>query len=144
MEAVRATLYFDGAARRNPGPGGAGAVLTGRGRTILISVPLEGDVTNNVAEYAGLIAGLRKALALGVTHLEVVGDSELVVFQMTGRYRVTKEHLQLLQEEAAGLVSRFKVVTWRTVPRALNAQADQQANLAADRAEAGRPKRARG
>lgn len=134
MAELRATLYFDGASKGNPGPSGAGAVLHVGGSQRRVSKPLPFRATNNVAEYVGLIEGLRLAQAAKVTHLQVIGDSELVVKQMTGKYRVNQPHLRHLHAEAKALVEGFARVTWRTVPRDDNRDADRQANLAADEA----------
>ncbi|MCA1812369.1 MAG: ribonuclease HI family protein [Halobacteriales archaeon] len=130
---MKGTLWFDGASRGNPGPGGAGAVLLVEGERVRVSEPLP-RATNNVAEYHGLIAGLRAARDQGVTHLEVRGDSELVLFQMAGRYRVRTPWLVPLHAEAQGLARQFAAIAYRPVPRAENHEADAQANLGADAA----------
>jgi ribonuclease HI len=135
---MRGVLWFDGASRGNPGPGGAGAVLDLDGERVRIALPLPGRVTNNEAEYQGLIAGLREALARGATELEARGDSQLVVRQMQGSYIVRAANLRPLHDEARALAKRLRV-TWRHVPRAENAEADAEANRAADRAQAGKP-----
>ena len=101
---LKAKLSTDGGARGNPGPAAYGyvleaddgTVLDARGETI-------GVATNNVAEYSGLIAGLRKAVEVGVDELEVVSDSELIVRQMEGEYKVKNEALRTLFEEASEL-----------------------------------------
>lgn len=131
-----ATLWFDGASRGNPGPGGAGAVLLVGSERVHVALPIP-HATNNVAEYHGLIAGLRAAREQGVTHLEVRGDSELVLHQMTGRYRVRKPWLVPLHAEAQQLARGFAAVRYRPVPRAENREADAQANLGADEAQRG-------
>jgi ribonuclease HI len=133
---VPATLYFDGASKGNPGPSGAGAVLVTTSQRVPVQHPLPFMATNNVAEYTALIEGLRLALRHGVTHLEVVGDSELVVRQMTGTYDVKAAHLRPLRSEALGLARQFTAVRWTSVPRAQNAEADALANRAANAAEA--------
>ncbi len=105
---MKARLSTDGGARGNPGPAAYGYVLESedghvldaRGETI-------GVATNNVAEYRALLAGLEKALELGVTELEVVSDSELLVKQMRGEYKVKNETLRVLQGEAAELADRL-------------------------------------
>jgi ribonuclease H / adenosylcobalamin/alpha-ribazole phosphatase len=100
-------------------------VLDARGETI-------GVATNNVAEYRGLLAGLAKALELGVTELEVVSDSELVVKQMRGEYKVKNETLRELSLEAARLARRLDQVSYTAVRRAHNALADRLVNEALD------------
>jgi ribonuclease HI len=102
-------------------------VLDARGETI-------GVATNNVAEYRGLIAGLEKALELGVSELEVVSDSELVVKQMTGEYRVKNEALRELSLEAARLARRLDRIDYTAVRRAHNELADRLVNEALDAA----------
>ena len=102
-----------------------GTVLDARGEAI-------GAATNNVAEYSGLIAGLQKALELGVNELEVVSDSELLVKQMQGEYRVKNEALRELWEEASDLERQFKRVRYRAVRREHNDLADSLVNEALD------------
>jgi ribonuclease H / adenosylcobalamin/alpha-ribazole phosphatase len=130
---VKATLYTDGGARGNPGPAafayvledGDGTVLAAHGEKI-------GVATNNVAEYRGLVAGLAKAVELNVPELEVVSDSELLVKQMRGEYRVKNEALRELSLEAARLARRLDSVGYRHVRRAQNELADRLVNEALD------------
>ena len=93
-----------------------------------------GVATNNVAEYRALLAGLEKAVELGVTELEVISDSELLVKQMRGEYRVKNEALQELNAEAARLARRLGRVEYRHVRRAHNELADRLVNEALDAA----------
>ena len=102
-----------------------GTVLDARGETI-------GVATNNVAEYSGLIAGLASALERGVTQLEVVSDSELLVKQMTGEYRVKNEALRELSLQASRLARQIGNVTYRAVRREHNELADRLVNEALD------------
>ncbi len=104
-----------------------GHVLDARGQAI-------GVATNNVAEYSGLLAGLEKALELGVTDLDVVSDSELVVKQMQGDYKVKNETLRELNERATDLAGRLEKVTYTAVRRAHNELADRLVNEALDAA----------
>jgi ribonuclease H / adenosylcobalamin/alpha-ribazole phosphatase len=104
-----------------------GAVLAQHGETI-------GVATNNVAEYRGLIAGLAKAVELGVGRLEVVSDSELMVKQMRGEYRVKNAALQQLQQEAARNARAVGAVSYTHVRRAENELADRLVNEALDAA----------
>jgi ribonuclease HI len=133
-------LRTDGAARGNPGPAGAGAVLEdGEGRVLRETAEYLGSRTNNQAEYEALILGLQEALdeagaRAAETRLDVVLDSELVVRQLVGRYRVKDAALRPLFEEARLLASRFGAFAPRHVPRGQNARADEMANLAIDRA----------
>jgi len=132
---VRATLYIDGGARGNPGPAAAAYVLETDDRTVLEArgEPI-GVATNNVAEYRALINGLRKAFELGVTELEVISDSELLVRQMTGEYRVKNRALIDLSLEAAGLVRQIGRVRFTAVKRERNTLADRLVNDALDAA----------
>jgi ribonuclease HI len=133
---VKARLFTDGGARGNPGPAAAayvlegddGTVLDARGETI-------GVATNNVAEYRALLAGLAKALELGVGELEVVSDSELLVKQMTGDYRIKNAALIELSLEAARLAREIGRVTYSAVRRTENEFADSLVNEALDAAE---------
>jgi ribonuclease HI len=132
---VKARLSTDGGARGNPGPAAYGYVLESddghvldaRGETI-------GVATNNVAEYRALVAGLQKALELGVTELEVVSDSELLVKQMRGEYKVKNETLRALNREASALAAGLEKVAYTAVRRAHNELADSLVNEALDRA----------
>jgi ribonuclease HI len=128
-------LFADGAARGNPGPAAGGYVLDdGEGRQRAQGAVVLGAATNNVAEYKALLAGLARALELGVTALEVRMDSELVVRQMCGVYRVRNEGLKPLFAEAQELSRRFASFRIQHVPREQNARADAEANKALDAA----------
>ena len=128
----------DGGARGNPGPAGYGAVVRDAASGAVLAERAEGIgiTTNNVAEYSGLIAGLRAAAELGATDVEVRLDSKLVVEQMSGKWKVRQPHLQPLAGEAAALVRRLGRVRFVWVPRARNRHADRLANEAMD-AQAG-------
>jgi ribonuclease HI len=126
-------LYADGAARGNPGPAAYGWVLDDQaGHPVAEGGGVLGVATNNVAEYQGLVAGLTRALELGVTELEVRMDSELVVRQMTGLYRVKNAGLKPLFEAAGRLARRFQRFTIVHVRREFNTRADACANRALD------------
>jgi ribonuclease HI len=130
-------LHADGAARGNPGPAAYGYVLDSpAGEEIASGAEVIGVTTNNVAEYRGLISGLTRALDLGVTRLETRMDSELVVRQMTGRYRVKHPGLVPLFRKARTLADRFEAWSIEHVPRAENKRADLLANRALDEAGA--------
>jgi ribonuclease HI len=128
-------LWVDGGSRGNPGPAAigyriedeAGEVLAEAGETI-------GVATNNVAEYRALIAGLRRAAELGAGDAEVRADSELLVRQMVGAYRVKSPALRELWSEAQAAVAAIASVRFVEVRRGENAAADLQVNLALDRA----------
>jgi len=132
---VKARLSTDGGSRGNPGPAAYGyvletddgTVLDARGETI-------GVATNNVAEYSGLLAGLTAALDRGVEELEVVSDSELLVKQMRGEYKVKNETLRDLVDDAHALARRLGKVTYTAVRREHNDLADALVNDALDAA----------
>jgi ribonuclease HI len=130
---VKARLSTDGGARGNPGPAAFGYVLETEDGTILAAHGERiGVATNNVAEYSALVAGLERALELGVDELEVVSDSELLVKQMTGEYRVKNEALKELNERAARLARRLRRVDYTAVRREHNELADRLVNEALD------------
>lgn len=134
-------LRTDGGARGNPGPAGLGMVLEARdGTRVWAGYSYAGEMTNNRAEYLALIAGLRKAVEFAPAELEVCMDSELVVHQMNGRYRVRNADLKPLAAEAQALVGRLPKVRLRHVPRAENAAADALANRAMDEHRSGSPR----
>jgi ribonuclease HI len=126
--------YSDGASRGNPGLASYGAVVIDPTGSVVheASEPL-GITTNNVAEYRGLIAALEAALALGARRVEVRMDSELLVRQAIGRYRVKNPGLIPLHNRVLNLRGRFDEVVFRHVPRAQNKHADALANRALDR-----------
>jgi len=130
---VKARLSTDGGARGNPGPAAYGYVLETEDGTVLAA---EGETigvaTNNVAEYSALVAGLEKALELGVGEVEVVSDSELMVKQMRGEYRVKNEALRRLFLEASRLARQVGNVSYTAVRREHNKLADQLVNDALD------------
>ena len=132
---MKARLYTDGGARGNPGPAAYGYVLEDEhGDTLAAHGEAIGRATNNVAEYRALLAGLEKAAELGVTELEVVSDSELMVRQLTGQYKVKNEALRDLWEDAQRLARRVGKVTYRNVRREQNELADRLVNEALDAA----------
>lgn len=129
-----ATANIDGGSRGNPGPAGYGVRIEQEDGTI---VQLKASMllaTNNVAEYSGLLAALRWAVAQGVSALHVRSDSLLLVQQMKGVYRVKHPGLQPLYEEARALVKQIGTVTFEHVRRELNKEADRLANEAMDEA----------
>ncbi len=132
---MRATLWTDGGARGNPGPAAYGYVLEADNGTVLAAHgEAIGTATNNVAEYRALIAGLEKAVELAVDELEVVSDSELLVKQMRREYKVKKETLRALHEEASDLARSLGSVRYRAVRREHNELADRLVNEALDAA----------
>jgi ribonuclease HI len=132
---VRARLFTDGGSRGNPGPSAFAYVLeTDDGHVLAAHGEAIGVATNNVAEYRALVEGLRKALDAGVRELEVVSDSELLVKQMLGEYRVKNAALRALSLEAARLARQLERVTYTAVRREHNELADRLVNEALDHA----------
>jgi ribonuclease HI len=130
---VRARLSTDGGARGNPGPAAAAYVLEAEDGTMLAAHgEAIGVATNNVAEYRALVEGLRKAVELGVDEVEVVSDSELLVKQMRGEYRVKNSALVELSLEAASLARKLGSVRYTAVRREHNELADRLVNEALD------------
>jgi broad specificity phosphatase PhoE/ribonuclease HI len=140
---LRVTVEADGGSRGNPGPAGYGAVVreASTGEVLLERAESLGVATNNVAEYSGLIAGLRAAAELGAAHVDVRMDSKLVVEQMSGRWQIKNPGLRPLAAEAAKLVRRFEGVTFDWIPRERNKDADALANRAMDEAAGDAPRR---
>ena len=130
---MHAQLWSDGGARGNPGPAGAGAyLLMEDGREFRLSEYL-GESTNNVAEYTGLLIGLKAALKRGVTHIECMMDSELLCKQLLGVYKVKAEHLRPMFLELQGLLRKFQKAEVKHVRREFNKIADALSNEAMDR-----------
>jgi len=126
-------MYADGGARGNPGPAGSGAVLYDEhGKEIAGIKKFLGKTTNNVAEYTAVIIGLEKAKSLGAKQVHVRLDSELVVKQMKGVYRVRQPHLQVLHARIHELCAAFAKIDFQHVRRELNERADALANEAMD------------
>jgi ribonuclease HI len=130
---VRVVVHVDGGARGNPGPAAAAAVVsTPDGAVLDRASERLGETTNNVAEYRGLLLGLRRARELGATEIEVINDSELVARQVNGDYKVKHAAMKPLHAEAQSLLSGFERWSMRNVPRAQNAEADALVNEALD------------
>jgi ribonuclease HI len=127
-------LEFDGGSRGNPGPAGIGVVVRAEDRTPLITLGrFIGMATNNVAEYKALITAMQQARALGARRVLIRGDSELIVRQMLGQYRVKNPDLRLLYDDAQALIHQFDDATIEHNLRHKNELADKLANLAMDR-----------
>src|SRR5271165_1859707 len=128
------TAHCDGGSRGNPGPAGFGAVITdGRGQVVARLSEFLGIQTNNYAEYAGLLAVLKWSLEHGHRRLKVVSDSELMVKQMKGQYKVASPGLRPLWEEAKGLARKLDGFQMMHTLRGGNKEADRLANEAMDR-----------
>lgn len=131
--ASRAVLRCDGASRGNPGPAAVGVVLEdGDGEVISSFGRRIGSTTNNVAEYQAVLAGLEEAQARGIVDLEMRLDSELVVRQITGQYKVKHPQLVVLKHDVDLLLRGFRTFRVKHVPRAENHAADKLANEALD------------
>jgi ribonuclease H / adenosylcobalamin/alpha-ribazole phosphatase len=134
---VKARLSTDGGARGNPGPAAYGYVLeTDDGTVLAAHGEAIGVATNNVAEYRALVAGLEKARELGVDELEVLSDSELLVRQMRGEYKVKNATLRELWDEAQHVARQFQSISFTAVRREHNELADRLVNEALDALEA--------
>jgi ribonuclease HI len=131
---VTASAYVDGGARGNPGPAGIGVVINIDGETPIHHNSYIGEATNNVAEYSAIIACLEKCLELGVSDVRIHGDSELVVRQMTGRYRVKHPNLIPLHAQVSALAARLQTVEFIHVVRKKNVDADRLVNQAINQA----------
>lgn len=127
------TLNFDGGSRGNPGPAGLGIVLSAEDGTPLVTLgKYIGAATNNVAEYMALILGVREAKKLGAKKIRVRGDSELVIRQLRGEYRVKNPGLKHLFDQVQELLNAFESVSFEHVVREKNSLADRLANRAMD------------
>lgn len=128
-------LYIDGAARGNPGPAGIGGVLFGAsGERIQSFSEYIGETTNNIAEYSALIYGLERVLKIpgGADLIEIRSDSELLVRQLEGAYRVKNQNLKVFFSRVKTLLGRFKEANISHISREKNAEADELANKAID------------
>lgn len=131
-ECGECVLFFDGACRGNPGPMGIGAVLLENGKKVKEISKRLGKGTNNIAEWSALIEGLKMAKAHGCREVEVRGDSQLIIKQITGRYRVKSENLIPLYDEAKRLTASFGKISFKWVKRDNNALTDALSNRAFD------------
>lgn len=133
---MRFVIHVDGGARGNPGPAAIAAVLrTPAGDVVDEAKEVIGVATNNVAEYRALLLGLERAKDLGATKVEVVNDSELVAKQINGEYKVKHPDMKPLYAAAITALNDFDAWAVRTVPRALNKDADALVNQALDAAK---------
>ena len=128
----RLTVNVDGGARGNPGPAAIGVVLRADGEVLEEVGETIGEATNNVAEYRALLRGIELAAARGASELELIGDSELVVRQVEGRYKVKNAGMKELHEEVKRALREFDSWSIRHVRRNQNADADRLVNEALD------------
>ena len=132
---MKLVVHVDGGSRGNPGPAAAGAVIsTPEGEVVDRLGEALGIATNNVAEYRGLLLGVRRAAELGATEVEVVNDSELVAKQVNGQYKVKHPDMKPLHAESLDALKSFERWVVRSVPRAQNADADALVNATLDAA----------
>jgi len=133
MNIKRVVIFTDGAAEPNPGPAAIGATIKDeKGRLITSISQSIGRATNNQAEYRAVIAALEKAIELGAKHVEVNSDSELVVRQVNGRYRVKNAALKPLYQKVKQLQGLLRGFTITHIPRERNTEADKLTNAALD------------
>lgn len=126
------TIFTDGASRNNPGESGAGVYITQDGRPLEGIARYLGRTTNNIAEYSAAILGLERALSLGARTVRLLADSELLVKQINGLYKVKNEGLKPLHAKAKELIARIGRVEVQYIPREHNREADALANKAID------------
>ena len=127
------SLYFDGASRKNPGPASFGGVIYNEsGEELDTYYKFIGTATNNVAEYCGLLAGLHRARDLNIKELKVFGDSNLIIQQVTGKWKVKNDNLRAIYNQIKEVEPFFTVITYQHVYRKDNKRADQLANIALD------------
>ena len=132
MSNESATIHIDGASRGNPGEAAYAVVIDIPGRPAVEEAGILGKETNNVAEYTALVKALEKARHLGLRRLHIKSDSELLVKQVNGEYRVKNEDLRSLFNEAKGLIQGFESVSLQHVRREDNKRADELCNCALD------------
>lgn len=134
MNITRAIINADGASRGNPGPAAIGATIRDDKGNLVTSISRYiGQATNNQAEYRAIIAGLEKAIELGAGQIKVFSDSELVVKQINGRYRIKNTSLRILYENLVKLIGSLEKFSIHHVPRQQNTEVDRLANKALDR-----------
>src|SRR5437016_4230255 len=132
MTPTELTIYTDGAARGNPGPAAWAYIITQDGAPNIVEAEHLGSTTNNIAEYTALVRALERATELGAKRLRIRSDSELLVKQMSGEYRVKNEQLRVLHQQAKRLCAPFDSVMITHVPRAANSDADRLCNEVLD------------
>jgi ribonuclease HI len=136
LNVKKVVINVDGAARGNPGPSAIGAVLKDEnGKTLGRISRTIGTTTNNQAEYRAIIAALERAISAGARQVTIKSDSELVVRQINGRYKIKNTTLRPLYQQVVRLASSLESFSITSIPREQNAEADAQANRALDRAE---------
>ncbi len=131
MSTDKLIIYTDGAARGNPGPAAIGVILKDEKGNIIAAISQRlAPTTNNQAEYLAIIAGLEKAVSLGCRHVSVKSDSELVVKQINGQFKIKNTALRPLYQQVVQLTGKFESFSIAYIPREQNGQADDLANKA--------------
>ena len=131
---MKLIINTDGGARGNPGPAAIGVVISDGAKSLKNLKEYIGEATNNVAEYKALILALKTAASMGAQELLIRMDSELIVRQMQGRYKMKEPALKVLATEALSVIRSFKKVDFTHIRRELNKQADKLVNEAIDEA----------
>ncbi|MDP6634052.1 MAG: ribonuclease HI family protein [Phycisphaerae bacterium] len=133
-DSLHVVIHIDGGSRGNPGPAGAGVAIRDKSDNSILykGGVFLGNATNNVAEYSGLLTGLSAAKELKAASVELFSDSQLLVRQMTGEYRVKNAGLKPLHRRATELADSFENCTFHHIPREENTAADKLANMAMD------------
>jgi ribonuclease HI len=129
---VELTIYTDGASRNNPGEAGAGVFILRDGKAVEKIARYLGTTTNNIAEYTAAIIGFERAVKLGASKVRLCADSELLVKQLNGQYRVKNEGLRPLYQKVKELIAKIGSVEVQYIPREMNKEADALANKAID------------
>ncbi len=129
---VKLSIYTDGASRNNPGEAGAGVFITRDGMALEKISRYLGRTTNNIAEYSAAIIGLEHALTMRASDVKLYADSELLVRQLNGQYKVKNEGLKPLYKKAKDLIAKIGRVEIQHIPREQNSEADSLANRAID------------
>ena len=128
---VEYKLQFDGCSKSNPGIAGAGAVIYKRNKEVSSKIQFVGiNSTNNIAEYTGLLIGIKEAIKMGIKEILVEGDSLLVINQMNGVYKVKSENLMEIHNEVKELIKQFDYISFTHIYRTNNKRADELSNLA--------------
>ncbi|MFC1932466.1 ribonuclease HI family protein [Chloroflexota bacterium] len=131
VKSKQVVIFTDGVSKGNPGPAAIGATIKNEQGKIIATISQSiGKTTNNQAEYRAVIAALEYAIRLGANRVDMRSDSELVVRQLNGQYRVKKVHLKTLYQQVKQLLSQLEGYTINHIPREQNTEADRLANIA--------------
>ena len=131
-DANELTIFTDGASRNNPGESGAGVLILRENKPVVKLARYLGKTTNNIAEYTAAIMGMEHAVKLGASSVRLFADSELLVKQLNGQYKVKNEGLKSLHHKVKELIAKIGSVEVQYIPRESNKEADALANKAID------------